>query len=92
VRPTEELEVIKAHLQSRFRSGVGTLHYLIKHSRPNIANEVRELAKYMDGVTLAACKDMLRVVRLALDTKFFLKLEPKKDEYDWNLLFYVDTD
>jgi hypothetical protein len=32
--------------------------YLIKYSRPDIANLVRDLAKCMDGATLAAFKEM----------------------------------
>ena len=32
-----------------YRSGVGTLLYLTKHSRPDITNPVRELSKSMDG-------------------------------------------
>ena len=38
---TEEHEI--------YRSGVGTLLYLTKHSRPNICNPVRELSKTMDA-------------------------------------------
>ena len=33
--------------QSKFRTGVGTLLYLIKHSRPYLSNSVRELSKVM---------------------------------------------
>ena len=58
VMPTSELEAIEADMQSRYRSGVGMLLYLIKHSRPDIANVVRELSKCMDGATLAAYKEM----------------------------------
>jgi hypothetical protein len=91
--PKSELEGIEADMQSRYRSGVGTLLYLIKHSRPDIANVVRELSKCMDGATLAASREMLRVIRFILDTKlFFLKMEPKKDEEDWNLMVYSDSD
>ena len=32
-----------------YRSGVGTLLYLTKHSRPDICNPVRELCKTMDA-------------------------------------------
>ena len=93
VRPTSELEGIEGDMQSRYRSGVGMLLYLIKHSRPDIANVVRELSKCMDGATLAAYKEMLRVIRFVLDTKLYcLKMEPKKDEEDWNLMVYSDSD
>jgi hypothetical protein len=65
VRTKNYLEVIKAILQSRFRSVVGKiLIYLIKHSRPDIANMVRELAKFIDGATLVAYREVSRVIRL----------------------------
>jgi hypothetical protein len=71
VRPANELKVIKVNFQSRLRSGVGMLLYLIKNSRPDIANVVRELSKCMDDATLAAYKEMLRVIRFLLDSLFF---------------------
>ena len=37
--------------QALYRSGVGTLFYLTKHSRPDITNAVRELFKSMDGAS-----------------------------------------
>jgi hypothetical protein len=87
VRPTNELKAFEADLQSRFRLGVGTLLYSIKHSRPDIVNVVRELDKCMDGGTLVAYKEMSRIIRCVLDTQLFcLKMESKKDEKDWNLL------
>jgi hypothetical protein len=93
VRSTNELEVIKDDLQLRFRSVISILLYLVKHSRPDIANVVRELAKFMDGATLVAYKEMLRVIRFALDTQSFCwKMEPKKDEEDWIFLVHSDSD
>jgi hypothetical protein len=68
---TKEVEVVETNLQSRSRSGVGMLLYLIKKSILEIENLVRELDKCMDGATLAACKEMLRVIRFLLDTQFF---------------------
>ena len=37
--------------QTKYCSGVGMLLYLVKHSRPGIANTVRELLKVLDGYT-----------------------------------------
>jgi hypothetical protein len=71
LRPTNELEVIKADLQSRFRSGVGIRLYLNKHSKPYIANVVRELAQCMDGATLTVYREKLRVIRFIFDTQLF---------------------
>jgi hypothetical protein len=87
------LEVIEANLQSRFRSDVGMLLYLIQNSRPDIANEVRELDTCMDAVTLVTYKEMLRVIRFALDIQLFcLKIESKEDKEEWNILIYRDSD
>jgi hypothetical protein len=47
MRPTRELEVIKADFKSRYRSGVVMLLYLIKQSRPEklqISSENRQSA------------------------------------------------
>jgi hypothetical protein len=47
----------------------------------------------MNGANLAASKEMLRVIRFLLDNELFcLKMEPNKDEGDWNLLVYSDID
>jgi hypothetical protein len=39
------------------------LLYLIKHSRRDISNAVRELTKCLDGATPEAFKEMLRVIK-----------------------------
>jgi hypothetical protein len=65
------LEVIEAKNQSRFRSGMGILLYLIKHSRPDIANVERELSKFTDGATLAEYKKHFKVIRFAVVLSFF---------------------
>ena len=44
-----------------YRSGVGTLLYLTKHSRPDIRNPVRELSKLMDAPAPAHLKEMYQV-------------------------------
>ena len=46
-----------------YRSGVGTLLYLTKHSRPDICNPVRELSKTMDAPAPVHLKEMYKVVR-----------------------------
>jgi hypothetical protein len=45
------------------------LFYLIKYSRQDLANVVRELSKCMDGASLAAYKEMQRVIEFVLDTQ-----------------------
>ena len=55
--------------QSMYRSGVGTLLYLTKHSSPDITNPVRELSKSMDGASMAQVTEMYRVINFVLETK-----------------------
>jgi hypothetical protein len=45
IRPMTREAEISPEDQTVFRTGVGTLLYLIKYSRPDILNVVRELAK-----------------------------------------------
>ena len=69
---------IEAPQQKIYRSGVGMLLYLVKHSRPDIANAVRELSKALDGTSPAAYKELLRVLKYVMDTKTLsLKIHPK---------------
>ena len=52
-----------------YRSGVGTLLYLTKHSRPDIRNPVRELSKTMDAPAPLYLKEMYELMRFGLSTK-----------------------
>lgn len=45
------------------------LLYLVKHSRPDISNSVRELSKVADGATEAHWKALMRVIKFVLDTE-----------------------
>ena len=56
-------------LQKKFRSGVRTLLYLVKHSRPDIANSVREHTKVMDGANNRHYKELLRTMKFVADVK-----------------------
>ncbi|KAG7339393.1 reverse transcriptase RNA-dependent DNA polymerase [Nitzschia inconspicua] len=55
-RPTEEDPVISPDDQKVYRSAVGMLLYLVKHSRPDLSNFVRELSKDR-GVLIKPDKD-----------------------------------
>jgi hypothetical protein len=96
VRPMKGEIVEKANEDEHtlYRSGVGMLLYLVKHSRPDIANAVRELSKMMDGPTPAAMKELKRVIKFVLDTQDYgLKLEPEKmKDNKWILKVYTDSD
>jgi hypothetical protein len=95
VRPTDDKFKVSLEDQTLYQSRVGMLLYLVKHSRPDIANVVRELSKVMDGATMAAMKEMKRVIKFVMDTKHLgLKIEPKAPDSDkmWDLVIYCDSD
>ena len=69
IRNTNEAKAISKLDQKLYFSGVGMLLYLTKHSRPDIANPVRELSKVLDGATAESFKEMLRVIKYVLDTR-----------------------
>ena len=96
VRPKVESEQVSPEMQTRYRSGVGMLLYLVKHSRPEIANAVRELTRCMDKATKEAYREMLRVLKYVCDTQTLgLKMFIKRDEgdpMDWQLVIYSDSD
>ena len=48
MRVTNEEDKLPMKEHAIYRSGVGTLIYLTKQSRPDISNAVRELSKTMD--------------------------------------------
>ena len=59
----ETIERIDNKKQSKYRTGVGMLLFLIKHSRPDIANCTQELLKH------SAYKEMLWVIKFVIATK-----------------------
>ena len=94
VRPKEDDEVLPAEKQFVFQSGTGMLLYLVKHSRPDISNAVRELTKVMDKATDKHMQEMLRIVKHVLDTKELgLKIEPKvRNTLIWTMIMWSDSD
>jgi hypothetical protein len=51
MRPEEGDDVLSPKDQNKYHFGVGMLLHLVKHSRPDISNAVRELTKVLDGAT-----------------------------------------
>ena len=80
--------------QQNFRSVVGTLLYLVKHSRPDICNSTREFCKVMDSGTDEDFKLMTRLVKYLKITKDLgIKLMTSMTIHDtWVLKSYVDSD
>jgi hypothetical protein len=71
VRPKEDDPLISSEDQSKYRSVVGMLLYLVKHSRPDIANSVRELSKVADGATSAHWKAMTQFDEICCQYRIF---------------------
>jgi hypothetical protein len=93
-RPKEGIDqLIDKSGQSKFRSGVGMLLYLVKHSRPDLSNAVRELAKVMDGATQDHYNMMLRVIKFVLGTNDRgVLMKPTYDGIAVKVEAYVDSD
>ena len=76
-----------------YRSGVGTVLYLTKHSRPDICNPVWRLSKTMDAPALVHLKEMYKLIRFVLSTKYYgLQFELMKDIKKWALKALSDSD
>jgi hypothetical protein len=95
IRPKEASELVEESLQKRFRSGVGMLLYLVKYSRPDIANGVRELSKVMDGATMAHVKSLFRLVKFIMSTKdkcLEMKFDQLQSGKKWKIKAFCDSD
>ena len=69
------------------------LNYLVKHSRPDIANCVRELSNVLDGYIPASHKQMVCVIKYVSDTRNLgLELFPTGNQNDpWNIIYFIDS-
>jgi hypothetical protein len=77
MRPEKGDNVLSPKDQTKYRSGVGMLLYLVKHSRPNISKALRELTKVLDGATNAHWKSLIHTIKFVLDTRLCaLRLSP----------------
>jgi hypothetical protein len=66
---SSESSHMDAQMQSKYRSGTGKLLHMMKWSRPDILNSVRELSRFMTGATAAHMTAMYRVMKFCLATK-----------------------
>ena len=79
---------------SMYRSGVGMLLYLVKHSRPDLANPIRELSKVLDGPNGKSWGEMCRIIKYVLDTKnMSLRIKPiGNDINNMEMIAFSDSD
>ena len=70
---------VNAEAHETYRSGVGTLLYFTKHSRPDICNPVKDLSKTMDAPAPAHLKEMYKLVRFVLNKRFWFKIQTDQE-------------
>ena len=88
----DDISKVDERTQSTYRSGVGTLLYLTKHSRPHITNPVRELSESMDGASMAHGTEMYRVINFVLEMKILgLRMVPIFKDGIWKLEALSDS-
>ena len=93
MRPLSEEETLTEAEKKIYQWGVGSLLYLLKHSRPDLSNSVRELSKVMDGANRNHMKMLKRVIKFVIDTKNRkLILKPNLDVTKWKVRGYSDSD
>jgi len=85
VRNIPEAVFISDHNQKLYRSGVGMLLFLVKHTRPDLSNSTC----IMDKATEWHMKELCRVIKYAIDTKDKgLKLRPEDMDDKWKIEAY----
>ena len=67
IRPSKEEDKIGKAKHKEFRSGVGSLLYLLQHSRPELSNPIRELSRCMSGPSVENLEEMYRVIKWVID-------------------------
>jgi len=82
IRPKEGQPKLSQENQKKYRSGVGSLLYLVKHSRPDLSNAVQELTKAMDGATEGHMKALYRAIKFVENTKNYKLIMNKWDTTD----------
>ena len=95
VKPLTEEEKMDDEGQHKYRSGVASLLYLLKYSRLDLSNAVRELSKIMDSANKGHMKALLRAIKFVEQTKEFqlvMAENENSDEDFWELKAYSDLD
>ena len=93
IRPSDDSkDLLSTHRQVHYQSGVGSLLYIVKHSRPDLNNSVRELSKSMDQSNEEGYKKLLQVLNfIKYTTNLGIIFETSKT-LTWNLECYSDSD
>jgi hypothetical protein len=68
LQPCEKENQVTISDQRLFRKGVGKLLHMMRWSRPDILNAVRELSRFMSGPSIAHMKAMYRTMKYCVET------------------------
>ena len=95
----EKEEELKASDQRKYRKGVGKLLHLMRWTRPDIFNAVREVSRFTGRATAANMKQMHRTMKYCVDTKHRgLTLKPfgdwdgKDKNFEFEIVGMSDSD
>jgi hypothetical protein len=78
MRPKKGDLLISATDQTKYRSVVSMILYLVKHTRQDISNSVKKLSKVADGATKCHWKAMIQLMKYVVDTETYaFKLCPQ---------------
>ena len=94
-RPFENEDFLNPQGLKLYQSGTGTLLYLIKHSRPDIANAVRELSKAMDRSNIENLQAMYKLIKYVVHTRNYgvkITLNKTEDIFPLRLTCFTDSD
>ena len=93
MRVKEGEGVLSPQEQTLYRCGVGILLYLVKQTRPDLANATRELSRAMDMANYVHWKELLRVIKYALKSQEKgIVLKPERNYANINLKLVVDAE
>ena len=93
MRVKEGEGVLSPEEQTLYRCGVGILLYLVKHTKPDLANATRELSKAMDVANYLHWRELLRVIIYALKSQEKgIVLRPDRKSVKLNLKIFVDAE
>ena len=87
-----DTEIIDQEGQTSYRSGIGMLLYLVKYSRPDIVNCVRELAKMSGKATVLNYNQLLRCIKYVVNTKHHGTFALKSTEDYYTINAFCDSD
>ena len=66
VAPKEDGKKLDSQQHHQFRSSMGSLLHLLKHSRPELGDPIKELSRCMSGPGPENMKKMCRVIKCVL--------------------------